>query len=118
MTVIVQITTQQAHTDSLQQQLTQLTATHESAENQLTDARALISELQARVTFLTIAFVIFKATHTRTHVCFNTYASDLSQLAVVYNKSPTKPKVEIVFAGLMHFLSCNQQCFSTESKII
>ena len=44
-------TQQQASTDALQQQLMQLKAQHESADSQLTDSKALISQLQASMIF-------------------------------------------------------------------
>jgi len=40
-------TQQQSNIDALQQQLTQLNAEHKSTENQLTDSKTLISQLQA-----------------------------------------------------------------------
>lgn len=48
---------QQANIDSLQQQLTQLKTERESTENQLTDSKALISQLQASVIFQTVVVI-------------------------------------------------------------
>jgi len=48
---------QQASIDSLQQQLMELKTKHESTENQLTDSKTLISQLQASVIFLIVVTI-------------------------------------------------------------
>jgi len=49
---------QQANIDGLQQQLMQMKAEHESTENQLTDSKTLMSQLQASIVSVVVSCIL------------------------------------------------------------